>query len=495
MKILSVGQAARDKLKQGIDLVADSVKFTLGPSGRNVVLGRIDLPPTITNDGVSIARNIEHEDETINEGVWIMKEALSLTSNKSKDATTTTAILTQSITNKLFEIVKGDGTILSEKVDVIDLKRKVDEACEEIVQKLQKKARPITLKEIYNVAIVAGEYKWLAELVENVYKEIGKDGHVTIEEGIRTEYEVFKGIELNAGYSSDYFINNDDRECVMENPAILVTNNQLDTPYIVPLMAELISNEIKSIVLVAPEFTPNLLKELNTLKLKKDISIVAVKLPTFGKEDLLIDVATLTKAKFLDKNTYTKLEDFVKDITLSNFGIADKAVISDKKTVFIGGKGDTKDRVKQIRKLLKETTSMFDKDILEKRIAFLSGGIAIIRIGAESDFEKVYFKLKADNTVSSVENALNDGVVKGGGVTLKEIAESLPKNILSESIKSPYLQLQENNGSPFEVPDTIIDPVKNTISALKTACSIAGTVVTTERVISFKNKYNEQKDN
>lgn len=494
MKIISVGQDARDKLKQGIDLVADSVKFTLGPSGRNVVLGRVDLSPTITNDGVSIARNIEHEDPIVNEGVWIMKEALSLASKKSKDGTTTTAILTQAITDVLFDKIKDDGSIISKKVDVIAIKRQVTEACEEIVTKLKEASRPITNDEIYNVALVAGEYPWIAEIVSDVYKKIGKDGHVTIEEGIKTEKSIFSGIELGAGYQSEYFINSDDNECILENPYILITNHFLDSNFVIPVTLELAAQDVTSLILIAPDFTKDLLNRLNTTKLKTEMNVVAIKLPTYDKDDLLIDTAVLTEAKFLDKNVYTKTEQLIADIKVESLGKCTKAIITSNKTVLIGGNGDTSSRIEGLKKTLENTESIFDKDKIEQRIAYLSGGIATIKIGAESDFEKVYFKLKVENAVNSVENALREGVVKGGGQILKEIGELCSTNMLCEAIKSPYKQIQENNGSELIIPDTVIDPVKNTINAIKTACSIAGTLVTTERVISFKKENNESKD-
>lgn len=491
MRIIKQGQDAREALKKGIDLACNCAKITLGPSGRNAVLGRIDIPPTITNDGVSVVRNVEAEDEIENQGVWIVKEACSVASGKAGDGTTTTAVLLQAIINELFEKLKDTGSFGTVKPNVMDLMKQVDYAKEEIIKKLKESSRTITNEEIYNVAITAGEFDWLAKIVTEIYQKIGKDGYVTIKEGRKTSYETFKGIELKAGYQSEYFITNDDtREAVLDDPYILVTNQALDASCVQNIIPKLIAIDKKTLILIAPDFSKDLLNRLNKTKLEIGFNAIALKLPTYDKDDLLIDVANLTKSKFLDKNIYTHIDDFISDITIANLGQADKIIVGDSKTTIVGGEGDTTERVNSIKSKLVETQSLFDRDTLEKRIAYLSGGIATLTIGGDSDFEKMYFKLKAENAVASVQNALKEGVVKGGGLALKELDVD---NILSNAIKTPYNQIQENSGN-IEILDTVLDPVSNTISSLESACSLAGRVITTEVVIAFKNKKDESKD-
>lgn len=497
MKIIQTGQQARESLKKGIDLVANAIKVTLGPAGRNAVIGNLDRVPTITNDGATIARNIESEDEFENQGVWMVKESSALTDNKSGDGTTTNTVILQALVQEGFNRIKDDGSLVSKKVDTIALKREVDEWCEKVVARLNEMARPITSEDIYNVAIVSGEYEWLATMITEIFKKIGKDGYVTIEEANKNGYEIFKGLELKAGYHSDYYISegNENKECILQNPFVLVTNQALDISAGLTLVEIVGQTQNPRAIIIAPDFTKDLLNRLTTTKLKANLDVVALKLPTFDKDDLLVDIATVTQAKFFDKNTYTKYEDLVLDIKLENLGTVDKAIVTDSKSVLIDGKGDTTDRIKEIQAQIEKTTSVFDKDKLEQRIAFLSGGIAILKIGGESEFEKMYFKLKAEDAVNAVQIALKDGVVAGGGLALKQISEEFEQNILTSALIAPYNQIQENAGVKLEIADSVIDPVRTTISAIKTACSIAGMVLTTEVVTAYKNESKDKNEN
>ena len=427
----------------------------------------------------------------------MVKEASSITDREGGDGTTTTTVLLQAIVAELFEVLKDDGSLVKNKVDSIKLKKEVDHWCGQVVEKLKEHARPITKKDIYNVAMVSGEYEWLAKMVTDIYEKIGQDGYVTIEEGVKTEYEIYKGIELNASWHSDYYINNDKRECVIEKPRILVTNNKIDGNALQPivnLIGELIATEVKELIIIAPEFSRDVLSRLTTTKTKGLFTAVALKLPTFDKDDLLVDVCTLTQAKFLDKNTYASGDAFFNDFKVVNLGTATRAVIGEAKTFIMGGEGNTKVRVKEIKTVLAKTESAFDRDALEKRIAFLGGGMAIIKIGGESEFERHYFKLKCEDSVNAVPAALKDGVVKGGGLALKEIADELPKNLLTRALSAPYEQIQKNSGG-IVIKDSVVDPVKITIAALKSACSLAGMIITTEVVTAFKReKHAELKD-
>lgn len=488
-KIVKRGQEARDALKRGIDLVADSVKITLGPSGRNVVIGRLNIPPIITNDGVTIARNIEADDPTENLGVSIVKEAASLADAKGGDGTTTATVLTQAFINSLFEKIKDDGSLITKKVDSIKLKKEFDALIDTVVQKLKDRARPITKKDIYDVALVSGEYEWLAKIVADVFEAVGVTGYVNIEEAVKTDFEVFKGLKLAVGFSSEYFYTNDKRECELYNPYVLVTNQRLEIQPIVNLIESLPKDGVEdrsiSIILIAPDYSLDVVKRMIATKLQFGLTIIPLKLPTYDKDDILLDIATLTEAQFLDKNTFLKGEDFIKATNFGQLGQIEKAVIGEDTSVLIGGNGDTKGRVKEIKKVYDKTESQFDRDRLEQRMAHLSGGFATIRIGGESEAERTYFKLKTEDAVNAVQEALKDGVVKGGGLALKEIAEELGETIVSKPLMSPYFQIQENSGGTLEILDSVIDPVKITISSLRSAASLASTVATTEVTIAY----------
>lgn len=493
MKILATGQPAREAIKRGIDTIADCVKVTLGPSGRNAVLGRQDITPIITNDGVTIARNIILDDEIEELGAMIVKEASSLTDREAGDGTTTTTVLLQAIVNEAFEKIKDNGSLIKGKVDTIKLKKDIDIACEQVVEALKLRSKPISIKDIYKVALISVEYEWLAKLIADMFKEIGVDGYVSVEEGIKTGYTVSKGIELNAGFQSEYFINTDDGQCVLENPSVFVTNQKLEIPDVTKIIKSLEGKTVTNLILIAPDMSREVLNALVATKINAGFNAVAIKLPTFDKNDLLIDVATLTEATFMDKGTFTKYEDYVDAIKFEVLGTVDKAIITNAKTVLIGGNGDTKKRVADIKKRIAETESVFDKDMLEKRVAFLSGGIANFKISADSDFEKTYLRLKVEDAINAVQYALKDGVVRGGGVTLKEVSEELPENILTKALKAPYEQIQLNSGG-IEIGEDVVDPVKVTISAVKSACSLAGMVITTEVAVAHKKKKNGLED-
>lgn len=490
MKIIKFGKEAREALRIGVNIAADCVRATLGPAGRNAVLGRHGITPDITNDGVTIAQNVEVSDETQQLGVMAVKEASMLADLKGGDGTTTATVLLQAIVNETFSRLSNDGSLLEDKsINPIVLKKEVDAACEKVVAELKKASRPITSDEIYKVAYVSGEYEWIAKMVAEVYEKIGKDGYVTIEEGVKSEYEIYNGIEINAGYHSEYFINNDKRQCVLNVPRLLITNQKLNIHIVLPLIDQMSKAGLSDLIMIAPDFDRDLLNRLNTTKLKApNTNFVAIRLPTYDKDDSLIDIATLSGAKFIDHKVYPTIDELSKDVRLENLGKVDQAVIGDGRSAFIGGNGDCRKRVEDLRKEYERTKSIFDKNKLEQRIAFLSGGVALIKIGAESDTERLYFKRKMEDAVNAAQLALREGVVKGGGLALKEISESMPENILTKSLKRPYEQIQENAGGLLEISDDVIDPVAITISSLQAACSLAGMLLTTEVTIAIKSE-------
>lgn len=478
MKIIKLGSDARQALKRGIDAVADCVKITLGPSGRNVIVGKEYGTPLITNDGVSIAQQVICEDEIEELGAQMVKEVSRITDQKAGDGTTTATVLLQAITNEGFKRIDNTKSLVQSQVDTMEIKREIDTACEKVIKELDKVTRKVSTREdIYHVAKVSVESDTLAEIVTDLYEKVGKDGTVLVEDGyLEIESEVFSGLEIEATFLTPRI---SEKNLTIKSPHILVTNHVFsDSTKLIPIIEELAKKGARELVIIAEDFSKELLQMFNYNHANGQFTIVAIKAPFFGKAELYEDISTLTGGTFVDRNIKDSIE-------FSDLGKSEQVVIKDK-TWIIGGKGNTKDRVKDLKKELKTTISLFDKAKLEKRIAGLGGGIGVIRVGATSDSEREYLKLKVEDAVNAVKYALQDGVVKGGGVTLKQIAEKLPKSILTEALKAPYEQIQKNSGG-LKVGDNIIDPVKTTKSALQNACSIAGVLLTTEVAIAHKH--------
>ena len=500
MKILKHSQDAREALKRGVDLAAKCTNPTLGPAGKGQLIGRMDLPPRIVDDAVSILMNLELPDETEQAAVMLMREVLMTQSKNIKDSTATTMNLSQAVVSELFEKLNNRDSLVEGSVNTISLNKKLQESLEVIISKLRSRARDLTPEDIYSVALSAGSYDWIAKLVTEIYEKIGKDGYVSIEEANKTSYEILSGMDVNAGYHSDYYINNDERQCVLEKPFVFVTNQKLEPEALRKVIGALIqkgkedSLTYKSVIFIAPDFTPEALASMIKTQTNGDFTPVALKLPTFDKDDILLDIATVTEAKLMDKKMYTSYEQFLNDITIDKLGRLDKAIIGEGKSKFIGGKGDVVSRVKDIKDLSDKSESAFDKDTYTKRIASLNGAVAYIKVGGVSDFDKGYYKLKVENAVGSVQNAFNGGVIHGGGVTLNKIADEIKGQLLSEAIRSPYKTIQANNGEPFEVPLTVIDPVDNIIGALRGACETAGKLLLVESSNVFKNKPEKSDD-
>lgn len=489
-KIIKLGNEARISLKAGIDKVADAVKVTLGPSGRNAILGHPFQTPEITNDGVSIAQEIYLDDEIEQLGADKIKEICKGTDDKAGDGTTTATVLAQAIMKTGFE--KLDTTEFTKSQNnPIQIKNEIMVACETICKELTKIAKPIsTLEDIKQVAFVSVESKEIAQVIAEMFEKIGKDGVVTVEDGyLELESEVVDGLELEAGLTSDVFFTTEDKKCILEKAPILVTNQKIETIEQIKYLTQKINAESgeKNLVIIADDFSRDLLQAFAMAKLQGVFNVIAIKPPYFGKKEKMQDVAIMVGATFIDKEVTN-----VKDVELVNLGSAKKIIVDKDKTVILGAKGDTKARLKELKDELKTVKNKFDQEQLKKRIAKLSGGIGVIRVGGESETERGYLKKKIEDAVNATKYALQEGVVRGGGLALKTIAEKLPKNILTEAIKAPYNQIQENAGGDLEIGEDIIDPVKTTKTALRAACSVAGLILTTE--VAIADKYEEPKD-
>lgn len=467
MKVLSTGKEARTLVKKGIDLVANCVKTTLGSSGRNAILGRLSMNPMITNDGVTIAQYLESENEIEQLGVQLAQEVSRLTEISAGDGTTTATVLLQAIVD--MGIVKIDDISLLKKVNSIQLRVDIDKACKEIVAELEKMAKQITSrKDIYKVARIAVENDDLANLITEIFDTIGKDGIITVEEGtFETTSEIVTGLQVDSGLLSPLFLDTGN-ELTIKKPKVLVFDGLFNNvSLILPLIKKLSYDKIGELVIFARDFSKEVIDIFIKAKITGDFIVIPIKAtnPEGYQEK---DVASLLGTVICGKD-----DSFIT-------GTCDKIVIDKDKTLFIGGmKPNAQNRLDELKKELTKTTSEYDKNRLQRRISALSGGVAVIRVGAPSQSEREYLKAKLDDAVLATKYAMQEGVVAGGGLALKIIAEKFPKNILAECIKAPYNQIQENAGG-LEIGKDIIDPLRVTKSALINACSVAGMVITTE---------------
>ena len=491
MKILRTGKEARNSLRRGIDTVANCVGKTLGPSGRNAIIGRKFLTPLITNDGVSVAKAIVLEDEIEQLGAQTITEVSSTTDDNVGDGTTTATVLAQAIMAEGFSRLEDEGSFVKNNVDPILIRKEIDVSCEKVVARLKEMAVPIsTPEEIEKVAFVSVEDREIAKTIAGLFTKIGKDGVVTITDGyFGVESEVVEGIELKSGYSSNYLANGD-KGLTLNNIHVLVTNIKIDSnQQLLPLTNKLAQDKINTLVVIADHFSKEMLADCVMSKVKNQFILLAIKSPYFGNKERLEDLATKFGTIFVDEDQRMTIEG----VSIDQLGKVSSVFSNKDKTLFIGGKGDVSKRVELLKEESTKKVSPFDKKQLDERIATLNGGIGIIKVGAQSPSEREYLKLKIQDCVGATKAALQEGVVRGGGLALKQISEELGDNILTKALKVPYELIQSNAGVPFEVGEDIIDPVKVTRTALMNACSVAGMILTTE--ICIADKIEEENNN
>lgn len=472
-KIVYYGIEARKKIKTGINKVANAVKVTLGPSGRNVILGRPYQFPYITNDGVSIAKEIQLDDEVEELGAQVIKQASKKADETAGDGTTTAIVLTQAIINDIFAYIDNPDRLDATTTDTMKIKREIDIAKKEIISKLEKGAKKIKTKDdMKKVAFVSSESEEISDMVVDIYSKIGKDGVVVIEDSFTgMSYSLSEGLEIEHGLLSPLF-RTAEGVCEVENPVFFITNEPInDISQILPLA------KVKNLIVMSDNISNDVINALVRNKIAGGSVIIPAKIPYYGDRNRMEDICVALNAKFFEKGTFK-----VEDLTPENLGSADKIIIKQDKTIIIGGKGNNQERIEIIKKNKPETD--FDKAQQEKRIAKLSDSMAIIKVGAETEIEREYIKHKIQDTVNAVKNSLRNGVVKGGGLALYEIDCS---NILSKAIKAPYNQIQENTGG-IEIGDDIIDPLFTVKTAIETACSIASLVITTEVAVAIKKE-------
>ena len=522
-KQISYKEEAREALKRGVDKISNAVKVTLGPKGRNVVLDRGFGSPTITKDGVTVAKEIELKDKFENIGASLIKEVASKTNDVAGDGTTTATILAQALVSEGFSAVNSGANPLA-------LKRGMDKAVNWAIGYLNKKKKSVSSYEkIKEVASISANDPEIGKLIADVFKEVGKDGVVTVEESQSSEMskELVEGMQFDKGYVSPYMVTNAERmEAVHDDPYILITDKKISSiSDFVPLLESLSKAGKRELVIIAEDVEGDALATLVVNKIRGNFMGMAVKSPGFGdrKKDMLEDIAVVTGGQVVSEEKGMKLES----VDISMLGRARRVVASKESTTIIGGKGKKSEidkRISQIKSQILKTTSEFDKEKLQERLAKLSGGVAIIKVGALTETEMKEKKFRIDDAVSATRAALEEGIVSGGGVSLFRAAKELnPKTadipefgdearglaIIKAALEKPLRILAENSGKdPNEVVQTvfaseegigfdastgkyvdmmdsgIIDPLKVVKTALTNAVSVASLILTTEAIVT-----------
>ena len=521
MKHILTGTAARQAIKRGIDTVADIVKVTLGPKGRNILLGKPFAYPTITNDGVSIAKDIELEDVFENQGALLIKEVAERTNEAAGDGTTTSTILTQKlVSDGLKHIETGMNPMV--------LRDGMEAAKQDVVNILKKSAQKVTsLAEAAQVATISVESKETGKLVAEAIFKVGKEGAVTIEDSsaIGISSEVVEGMSFDRGFISPYF-SEDNQKIEMKNPAVILTTESITSfDQIVPVLSDIMKSDKKDILLLADNVADTALTNILKNNLDGKLNLIAVRCPEFGdrRKQLLDDIAYLTGATVISKDTGHS----IKKATSRMVGFAKKVVISKDRTTILTTAKDAyiEKRRESIRQLIKKTKSEYEKDFLKSRLGKLSSGVGIIKVGAASETEQTYLRHKIEDAIAATQSALEEGIVPGGGIALLDTKYKLrhkkhPKDRTDDfiagyrtvinSLTEPFEQIVRNTGRKEasaiiakleELPANagynaredrveedmykagIVDPLKVTRLAVENSVSVASIFLTTEAVI------------
>ena len=511
-------EAARRALKRGIDKLADTVKVTIGPKGRNVVLDKKFGAPTITNDGVTIARDIELEDHFENMGAQLLKEVATKTDDVAGDGTTTAVVLGQAlVTEGLRNVAAGANPMV--------IKRGLDKAVAAVVAEIKAQSRKVeTREQIAAVASISAADPSVGELIAEVMEKVGKDGVITVEEGqsLGLDKEYTEGMQFDRGYISAYFVTNSDRmEAQLDNPAILITDKKISAVAdALPALEKAVGTG-RPLLIIAEDVDGEALATLVVNKIRGTVQVLAVKAPGFGdrRKEMLRDIAVLTGGTVISEEVGRKLDS----VTAEDLGSARRVVSSKDNTTIVDGSGkpaEIKARMAQIKAQIEETTSDYDKEKLQERLAKLSGGVAVIKVGAATEVELKEKKHRIEDALSTTRAAVEEGIVAGGGTTLLQARSSLDKlklegdeqvgvDIVRRALEAPARQIAENAGARGDVvieailkakrgtgfdaaTDTmvdmfekgIVDAAQVTRSALQNAASVAAMVLTTEAVVS-----------
>mgnify|MGYP001287134410 FL=1 len=519
-KKISYSEEARKSLRTGIDSLAAAVKVTLGPKGRNVVLDKSFGPPQVCSDGVTIAKEIELPDAFENMGAQLLKEAATKTNDAAGDGTTTSVVLAQAIINDGFKNVTAGSNPMA-------IKRGIDKAVASIVAELGKMSQPVETRErIAQVASLSAHEEAIGETIADAMEKVGKDGVITVEEskGLADEIEYVEGMAIDRGYISPYFITNADRmESVIEDATILITDKKVSAvAEMLPALEKLLQVGKKNVVIVGEDVDGEALATLVVNKLRGTLNILAIKAPGFGdrRKAMLEDIAILTGGTVISEETGRKLDN----AELEDFGQARTVLSTKDETTIVEGRGSEEAiqaRIGQIKTQIEDTTSEFDREKLQERMAKLSGGVAVIKVGAATEIELKERKARVEDALSATRSAVEEGIVAGGGVALVRAQraventgdlssdEKVGMDIIRRSLEQPLKLIVENAGFEGAVvlnevkqqaddygydadvgeygpmlERGIVDPAKVTRSALQNAASVAGMVLTTESMIT-----------
>ncbi len=519
-KILNYGADSRQRLLEGVVALANAVQETLGPRGRNVVIENKFGAPTITKDGVSVAKAIELEDSVANMGAQMIKEVASQTSDVAGDGTTTATVLAKNI------VIEGNKCVVA-GMNPMDLKRGIDKAVIVAVEEIKKLAVPCKdSKTIAQVGTIsANSDAAIGNIIAEAMEKVGKEGVITVEDGngLNDELSVVEGMQFDRGYISPYFVNNQhNMSCDLENPFILIVDKKISNIREMLPVLEGVAKSGRSLLIVAEDIEGEALATLVVNNIRGIVKVCAVKAPAFGdrRKAMLEDIAILTNGQVIAEEIGLSLEN----VKMEDLGSAKRVIVTKDNTTIIDGSGDSKKieaRVAQLRKQVEETTSDYDKEKLQERVAKLSGGVAVIKVGAATEVEMKEKKARVDDALHATRAAVEEGVLPGGGVALIRVAAAVKKvtgdnddqnqgvNIVLRALEAPLRQIVANaGGEPAVVIDRvksetgnfgfnaatgeygdmikfgILDPAKVTRSALQHAASIAGLMITTECTIS-----------
>ncbi|MDT2820682.1 chaperonin GroEL [Enterococcus devriesei] len=519
-KEIKFSEDARAAMLRGVDKLADTVKVTLGPKGRNVVLEKSYGSPLITNDGVTIAKDIELEDHFENMGAKLVSEVASKTNDIAGDGTTTATVLTQAIVREGLKNVTAGANPMG-------IRRGIEMATKAAVEELHSISKVVDSKDaIAQVAAVSSGSEEVGKLIAEAMEKVGNDGVITIEEskGIDTELDVVEGMQFDRGYLSQYMVtDNDKMEAALENPYILITDKKISNIQDILPLLEQVLQQSRSLLIIADDVDGEALPTLVLNKIRGTFNVVAVKAPGFGdrRKAMLEDIAILTGATVITEDLGLDL----KEATIENLGTAGKVVVDKDNTTIVEGSGDKErltERVELIKRQISETTSDFDREKLQERLAKLAGGVAVVKVGAATETELKELKLRIEDALNSTRAAVEEGIVAGGGTALVNVIKKVADldaegdaatgiKIVVRALEEPVRQIAENagfegsvvidklknadrgtgfNAASGEYVDMIdagiVDPTKVTRSALQNAASVSALLLTTEAVVADK---------
>ena len=524
-KEIKFSEDARSSMLRGVDKLADTVKTTMGPKGRNVVLEQSYGTPTITNDGVTIAKSIELENHFENMGAKLVSEVASKTNDIAGDGTTTATVLTQAIVNAGMKNVTSGA-------NPVGIRRGIDKATEAAVEALKKMSHDVKTKDdIAQIASISAANPEVGKLIADAMEKVGNDGVITIEDsrGVETSVDVVEGMSFDRGYMSQYMVtDNDKMEADLDNPYILITDKKISNIQDILPLLQLVVQEGRSLLIIADDITGEALPTLVLNKIRGTFNVVAVKAPGFGdrRKAQLQDIAVLTGGTVISDDLGMSL----KDATVDQLGQANKVTVTKDSTTIVDGKGSKEaitERVDQIKQAISKSTSDFDKEKLQERLAKLSGGVAVVKVGAATETELKEKKYRIEDALNATRAAVQEGFVPGGGTALVNVLPALDDikatgdeatgvNIVKDALEAPVRQIAENAGvegsvivnqlksekpgigynaadGKFEdmVEAGIVDPTKVTRSALQNAASVSALLLTTEAVVADKPEPND----